>query len=336
MNDNKNSTNNNGDKSLGLMPKDNSLNLFDDTKLFLQKLANLDAIAEVIAKSETYSKVFKVAKKDAEGKIMEDEEGNIIEEVSKSDIICCIGLGKEMGLDIFGALSFGKALNADSYKKVIRGKALGLDPIASLNMVSIIPTKNGDIIHTGVHVITNALNKANIRYEVIKDFSPIRLYYVVDSKSLLVTDIYIKEEEYNEAPDNYLLLSSNTTTEQIKNAQDLGTCIIKPPIMSRITTILFQRNNYPDLNISYTLQEAIDAGLYKGVSSKGDKVTGKDNWNSNPATMLRNRTLTIGGRIIGSDIIHNTYSTEEAYAIKGGNPPKDISYNFDAEDAKVD
>ena len=290
------------------------LDIFDDPNVFLNKLTNLQTIADVIATSEVYGKLFKTSKKDASGNIMKDDNGEIIEEVSKSDIVCCIGLGKEMGLDVFGSLTFGKALNADSYKKVMRGKSLGLDPMASLNMVNIIPTGNGDIIHTGVHVITNSLNKAGIRYEFICDFQPIKLYPVLTS-NLDVSGVFIEEDEYTKNSEKYLMVTPKSKADELNLAIESGISVVKPPIISRKTTVKFMRNNYPDLYITYTLQEAIDAELYKGVTSQGTKTSGKANWNNNPSTMLRNRTITIGGRIIGSDIIHNTYSTEEVSII---------------------
>lgn len=308
----------NQDKSLVVNNKV-QLDIFDSPESFLNKIKNLEVIADVISKSDIYSKVFRTAKKDINGNIMKDEEGNILEEVSKSDIICCIGLGREMGLDIFGSLAFGKALNTDSYKKVMRGKSLGLDPMASLSMISIIPTGNGDIIHTGTHVISNALNRGGIRYEIIEDFKPINIYYILDSE-LRDTGIFVKENEYFDNKEKYYLITEAKDANELKSmAKSSGRTIIKPYITTRITTAVFKRTNYPDLTISYTLQEAIDARLYKGRTSSGEEVKGKDNWNSHPATVLRGRVITIGGRIIGSDKIHNTYSTEEAIEIKGGN-----------------
>ena len=308
----------------------NGLDIMDNPELFLNKINNLDKIATIIAESETYGKLFKVAKKNADGSVAKNENGEIIEEVSKSDIICCIGLGKEMGLDVFGSLAFGKALNADSYKKVVRGRALGLDPIASLNMISIIPTRNGDIIHTGVHVITNALNKGGIRYDIVEDFVPIKLYPVLSDK-FTNTGIFIDEQEYEDNSSKYLLLTNSSKPDELNAAVENNIIVIKPAIISRRTTAIFKRNNYSDLKISYTLQEAIDAELYKGITSSGTKTNGKDNWNNNPATMLRNRTLTIGGRIIGSDIIHNTYSSEEVISISPTYSDK-ISDNDNIED----
>lgn len=296
------------------------LDINQDSSVMINKLKNLELLADWVAKSETYRKFFMTSKRDVEGNVMKDENGDIIEEVSKSDIILCMAFGKEMGFGEIGALAFGKQLNVESYKKVMRGRALGLDPIASLSLISIIPTKNGDIFHTGVHVITNALNKAHIRYEFLKDYETTFIYYLLEGSA--VTPTYITRKEYEDNQDRYFIVKSTSDASLLKDALANG-CILLTERATKITIVKFQRNNYDDLTVSYTLQEATDAGLYKGKASDGTVVTGKDNWNSNPATMLRNRPLTIGGRIIGSDVINNTYSNEEVYVMnKGDNTNK--------------
>jgi hypothetical protein len=295
--------------------------------LFMQRLKAFETFAEYIARS-SYRKQFLVPMRDAKGKEMRDENNEIMEEVSTADIVACLTLGQEMGLSEMGSIALGKQLNAENYKKVIRGRALGLDPIASLSLVSVIPTGNGDIFHTGVHVITNAMNKSGCEYEIVKDFNTEFIYYLVDDNNKK-SSTYIKQEEYDNNTDKYVILSSTLSAEDVKDYKARNfTFVLKFP--TKVTTVNFKRGNRT-LTISYSLQEAIDAGLYKGTTSDGEKKNGKDNWNSNPATMLRNRALTNGGRIICSDIINNTYSHDEVSVISR---PKDTSTKFNPDIAE--
>jgi hypothetical protein len=62
----------------------------------------------------------------------------------------------------------------------------------------------------------------------------------------------------------------------------------------------FMRAGWPDLDVSYTKDEAAAAGL-----------TGKDNWRKNPRAMLLARCTARGIRLIAPDYFAGTYSIEE-------------------------
>lgn len=62
----------------------------------------------------------------------------------------------------------------------------------------------------------------------------------------------------------------------------------------------FMRAGWPDLDVSYTKDEAQAAGL-----------TGKDNWRKNPRAMLLARCTARGIRLIAPDYFAGTYSIEE-------------------------
>lgn len=74
------------------------------------------------------------------------------------------------------------------------------------------------------------------------------------------------------------------------------------------TVITFTRlvkredNSFKEMEVtaSYSLSEAKTAGLLE-----------KDNWKNHPKTMLRNRALAIGGRMIAGDILLGCYETSE-------------------------
>ena len=65
------------------------------------------------------------------------------------------------------------------------------------------------------------------------------------------------------------------------------------------------------IEIPYTLQQAIDAGLYPGKKSDGTDSKGKDNWSNHPETHLVKMSTMLGARIIIADTLLNCYIPEE-------------------------
>lgn len=278
------------------------------TKEFLATMANFEKLADYIASSDVYSNNFKVAKRDADGKVIKDENGEIIEVVNKGDIVACMVLGNEMGISPMGSISLGKQLNANAYKKAMRGKSLGLDPMTAMSVVYIIPSSNGDVFTTGIHVISQALINCKTKIDILQDFATTNIYYVLEAG--VRTDIYLTEEEYQNNLDKYYNVIEGISTKEVLRSKLEEGCTLVSKKATKITTVRLTRKQ-ETITVSYTLQDAIDAGLYKGIASDKSIVKGKDNWNSNPATMLRNRCITIPGRIIASDVLHNTYLHDE-------------------------
>jgi len=227
------------------------------------------------------------------------------------DVMFAMAVGLEIGLPPVTSIMLGKKLNQSTIFSVLKGKSMGIDPITAIENIHIIPTKNGDISVTGVHIITAQLAKAGVTFDILEDATP--LYKYMDAnRNVYDVDIVKSNPELF-----YIAKTDADEKGKIKVA------LSGVPATKR-TSIKFRRKlftgEFNEIIIRYTLQEATDAGLYNGVHSiKGIDVKGKDNWNENPATMLRNRVLSIGGRIIASDYLKGTYEFSE------------ISYNVNNE-----
>lgn len=272
---------------------------------FIDSIKDAEELADYVINSDTFGTAFekRVPELDEQGNPKVDEDGNKITKVikNKADVIAAIVLGAELGIEPMAAITLGKRLDANAYVKVSRGKKLGLDPMTSLDLIHIIPTKNGQTVSTGIHVITGVLYKNGIELDIIEDYEPIDIKYInAKDKTQVKYDI-----------DKHIIIN-NITKEEFEAELKKGKIPVIEKILNRRTTCVFTRDNHKPLKISYTTQQAIDADLLNGKTSDGREVDGKDNWNKHTATMLRNRTITIGGRIIGSDFLDGMYSNEEA------------------------
>lgn len=301
---------------------------------FIDSIKDAEQLAEYVVNSDTFGSAFekKVPVLDEEGNPKVDENNNKITKIikNKADVIAAIILGAELGIEPMAAITLGKRLDANAYIKVSRGKKLGLDPMTSLDLIHIISTKNGQVVSTGIPVIAGVLLKNGIKVEVLEDFEPIDIQYnSFKDKTRVVYD-----------PEKHIIIN-NITKEELESELKAGKIPVVKKITDRRTTCVLTRDGQEPFRMSYTLQEAIDAGLYKGKNSDGEVVDGKDNWNKHPATMLRNRCITIAGRIIGADYLDGMYSNEEAqeftnYTIVEDDEPIDFmkDENYEEEHTK--
>lgn len=282
----------------------------------LSMVPQLQKYVEGIAKSKAFTKNYTV-----------DKDGN----VDPADIITAIMLGNEMGFAPMASVLLGNKLSINKYMSVIKGKALGIDSVTAVNKIYNIPTANGDIIALSVDIHTKCLLDANVKFTLLEDFAPV---YVYQSDKGNFTEEEVFNIDKTIKPDFYLIPSTITDIvkseiqEALKNHK---VCVMKKQIDTRTTWRFERPSKHIDLTISYTLQEAIDAGLYAGYHSKlvdavktangtinqPRWVNGKDNWNNHYKTMLRNRPLEIGARIVVADKLQGTYSLAEAYEITG-------------------
>jgi hypothetical protein len=295
------------------MPTDNTSNPLvkhtpteSSTDVFLKSIQEAEKIAEYVVNSETFGASFEkmVPDLDKDGNPKTNEEGDIkyVTVKSKADVISAILLGKELGIQPMAAISLGKLLNADAYFKVIKGRSLGLDPVSSIQNISVINTSAGKTIHTGVHVISKAIIDAGVDIEILEDATPVYSYVNYKNKEDLGTELN---------PD-WFVVSSATSKEALQKAITEKKIIVTRKIVTKRTTITFARKGRKPMTISYTLQQATDAGLYMGVNSvTGEEVKGKANWNNHPETHLRGRVISIGGRIIAADKLQGVYSSDE-------------------------
>jgi len=255
-----------------------------DTTGFDDLVAGFDSLqkyAELIMKSKAYNKQLE----------------------SVDDVMNAIIIGREIGISPMTAIMLGKKLNANKVFSVIKGRGMGIDPITAIENIHIIPTSNGDVSVTGVHIISSQLVKAGVKLEILEDYTP--LYKYIDAKGQRY-DIDL----VNSRPEKFHINGTSGDSEG-KTVVALGN---NPSTYQ--TTIRFTRKLNSGLenviSISYNLEQATIAGLYKGKHPiTGVEVNGKGNWNENPATMLRNRCISLGGRIIASDYLQGVYEFSE-------------------------
>jgi len=221
------------------------------------------------------------------------------------DIIAAVVLGQELGINPMVSITMGKRLTAEKIFSVLKGKAMGIDAITSMEHIHDI---NGHAT-TDVHIISGQLLKAGVVFKVLEDYTPLYKYRDSNGQGYDKELVETNKEIYQ------ILTPSSTDVE--KNNKKQKVYLDSKPYTYR-TSIEFKRTvkfgnttEVVTIPISYTLEQATEAGLYKGVDSTNKVVKGKDNWNNHPATMLRNRCISIGGRIIASDFLNGIYEFSE-------------------------
>ena len=259
----------------------------------IEAIKEAEQIANYVVESDTFGLVF--AKKDKDGKTV----------INKNDVIVAIITGRELGLTDMASVTFGRQLDRHAFFKVMKGAALGLDPITSLDQINVISTKNGDVIHTGISVIASALLRNNINFEFLEDAVPEYSYCRVKDDAELGTEL----------KDNYFLITAKPDKDKLQKASERGDMLVYKKIKDIKTTVKLIRKDNPPFQLTYRRSQAIEADLYIGTKKDGTISEGKANWNNHFETMLRNRTLTIAGRIYGADVLQGTYSNEEAQEI---------------------
>lgn len=284
----------------------NNSNNFNNS--ILPRIDIIETFAKSVANS-TFANAFKV-----DGKV------NI------GDIVANIVLGNELGITPAASLSLGKKLNANSYFSVLRGKELGLDVVTSMSKIYILPTSRGDIIALDVSIITKAILDKGVEMEIIRDYAPTAMYKTL-SGVYLGHKYLLSDKQGNLKPDYFLYNPTFNTDEEVVTASEQHKIIMIESGLTRVTSIRFIRKSHNINEIfHYSIQDAIDAELHRGYHStlldtKGKPLyfKGRDNWNKHPQTMLRNRDISIAGRIIVSDALQGSYSIEEAEEIKNNN-----------------
>ena len=255
----------------------NSIDIFD-----VDKMASLKTFAESIVESSLFPQVTKA-----------------------EDAITAIIIGNEIGVSPMVAIANAKKLVSSKIHAIIRGREMGLPAGLAMDNIHQIPTKNGAVTATGVHVISAMLIKAGVIMSYIEDATPLYKYMEISTKQMLDKNLV----ENN--PNLYQIVHSGTKRDE----RDLSKSqvIIHTTPYTYQTTIKFSRESTKqEIPISYSLQDATDAGLYPGTSTvTGLQIDGKQNWIENWKTMLRNRVISIGGRIIAADVLGGIYEYSE-------------------------
>ncbi len=241
-----------------------------------------------------------------------------VKEVNRGDIISSIILAKDMGIGIGGALVLGKQLDANSYYSALKGKAMGMDAISSINNIHTFEAGGKKVQSIGINAINMVLMRSNVKVTVLRDYLPTVQYREA------YTNAYVGHhwQLFPAGRESSVFVFNDKIhkKEDVQAAKDAGKIIVvRDPNFTYVTTIEFYRkSNDMTLTISYSLQEAIDAELHVGyhstlldAKSNPFYIKGKSNWNNHPSTLLRNRPISIGARIIVGDGLQGIYSNDE-------------------------
>lgn len=267
----------------------NQINSFDQA----------EALADWIAQSPVFNKGFKEQ--------VQKEDGTSELVVNKSAIVTCLLLGNELGFTPMVSVTFGKTLDRDAAIKVERGRSMGLNPMAAMQNIYVFSTSQAEIVYTGIHVVNKVLTDAGIKRKILEDGTkPFYIYRYC--KKELANELV----DYNkETKDDFVVINDGHTADYIDKQVQEG----KIPIIRYATrrALVELTRGDESIAIPYTLQQAIDAGLYVGIKSDGTESKGKANWNAHPETHLIKMSIMLGGRIIASDKLNGIYVDSELH-----------------------
>lgn len=258
-----------------------------------------EALADWIAQSPVFNKGFKeqVQKEDGTNELV----------VNKSAIVTCLLLGNELGFTPMVSVTFGKTLDREAAIKVERGRSMGLNPMAAIQNIYVFSTSQEEIVYTGIHVVNKVLTDAGIKRKILEDGTkPFYIYRYC--KKELANELV----DYNkETKDDFVVINDGHTADYIDKQVQEG----KIPIIRYATrrALVELTRGDESIAIPYTLQQAIDAGLYVGTKSDGTESKGKANWNTHPETHLIKMSIMLGGRIIASDKLNGIYVDSELH-----------------------
>lgn len=258
-----------------------------------------EALADWIAQSPVFNKGFKEQ--------VQKEDGTSELVVNKSAIVTCLLLGNELGFTPMVSVTFGKTLDRETAIKVERGRSMGLNPMAAMQNIYVFSTSQAEIVYTGIHVVNKVLTDAGIKRKILEDGTkPFYIYRYC--KKELANELV----DYNkETKDDFVVINDGHTADYIDKQVQEG----KIPIIRYATrrALVELTRGDESIAIPYTLQQAIDAGLYVGTKSDGTESKGKANWNAHPETHLIKMSIMLGGRIIASDKLNGIYVDSELH-----------------------
>lgn len=258
-----------------------------------------EALADWIAQSPVFNKGFKEP--------VQKEDGTSELVVNKSAIVTCLLLGNELGFTPMVSVTFGKTLDRDAAIKVERGRSMGLNPMAAMQNIYVFSTSQTEIVYTGIHVVNKVLTDAGVKRKILEDGTkPFYIYRYC--KKELANELV----DYNkETKDDFVVINDGHTADYIDKQVQEG----KIPIIRYATrrALVELTRGDESIAIPYTLQQAIDAGLYVGTKSDGTESKGKANWNTHPETHLIKMSIMLGGRIIASDKLNGIYVDSELH-----------------------
>lgn len=295
------------------------------TKAIATTNGNKDVIVRNLAVLEDY-RTFALSLKDTDlgARFKENKQidGKVTEIVNIDNMVTCLLTGNEIGLSPMTSLAYGRNLNLDAIQKVELGKTLGLSVTASLKNIFVFESGGTRQVYTGINVVEGCLNKHNIDIEIVEDFVPVYSYIDLSRNGMPILEFdenhHIDVGKYN---DNYVQ----------KMMAEKGMIPVSKVIETYRTTAKLTRRG-KETKISYTLQEAIDAGLKSGINSvTKEKVKGKDNWDKHTRSLMRKMAIMLAARICANDIINGMYADIEIKEAQTIDSDDTDSHYVDAE-----
>jgi len=250
-------------------------------------------------------------------KVSEDlAKSKMIPHDNPQDIIASIMLSHEIGINPLSGLMMGKKLNKNSIFAVMKGKALGLDPVTSIEQLHYISDTSSS---TGIHIMTSLAIKANVHYEILEDYKPVYGYLTADKN-------VIRKEDFDDELHQIYIDPKDADQKKLRVK-------VSGKVIDYKTTIRFKRTlgdgQILDTTLTYYYSE------FKNLHEK-------DNWKNNKKTMLRNRVMAIGFRIVADDVLNGLYETSEItdshnikYEIKE-TPIMSVQTNNDVEEVVIE
>lgn len=237
------------------------------------------------------------------------KDGIATEVINIDNMVTCLLTGQELGLSPMTSLAYGRNLNLDAIQKVELGKTLGLSVTASLKNIFCFESGGIRQVYTGINVVEGCLNKHHIDIDIDEDFVPVYKYFNLQLDKPIIEfnpDRHIDVDEYN---DDYVRAAM----------AEKGMVPVSRVIDTYRTTVSLIRKG-KKTTISYTLQEAIDAGLKSGKHSiTGADIKGKDNWDKHTRALMRKMAIMLAARICANDILNGMYCDVELKDVKSIN-----------------
>ena len=278
----------------------------------INNMEDFERLVNFVYNSEIYNKQFT---------INSEVDGKPARIVDKNAISTCLMLGSELGFKPIESIMLGRRLNDEAVIKVYRGKDLGLSPMAAMQNVYVWKSDEKEIVYTGIHVIYKVLTDAGVTRKVIDDGTkPYYEYIDLETKDLVDYD-----SRY------HILTNGGLSIKEIEAGLQAKKIPVKRKSNYRGLVELTRKSTGEVIAIPYTIQQAIDAGLYGGINSFGEEVKGKNNWNKHPAAHLIKMSVMAGARmIIGDRLQGSMYISEELPIIQ-----KAGTFTGDVEDSQA-
>ena len=290
-----------------------------DLNATIDAFEKLKDVATYLASSEIFVKDFEV--KDSSGKPVIDELTQK-PKINTTDVALCLMAGNELGLNIAGSLLYGRKLNQATYMAVMKGRSLGLDVATAIEKVVSIPTQNGYVSYTMVDIISAKLIQNGVEFlPFIKNYAPFYIYKGVNGEEL---DLDIILDEEDNLKEDYALIDLTLNADTVKQLVEAAKAANKIRVTRERHGYYSKAKFVRKLNNSvithyqrFSSLDAERAGLLPTYTwDEKNKIyveatKGKNNWITNTPQMMNNRVISIGGRIIGADLINGVYTREE-------------------------